>query len=138
MIALALMATLGASEALARRNEVFDPKTPKNPNDIIYGGRGVTGKSVAAGIISLILPGVGQLIDEHKPGKAAVHFILGLPVFLGSVIGPGAFVFGLWHIWSGWDALIDRPGGYLDGLVGIPNGSEILDASLGICAANIC
>lgn len=129
LTALAVAMLLVPALAAAGQQPVFDKKTPRNPNDIIYGGRGVTQKSGIACVASLIIPGVGQLINENKPGKALVHFVLGIPVYLAGVIGPVAFIGGLWHVWSGWDALIDRRGGYVDGYVGNPG--ELMDASLG-------
>jgi hypothetical protein len=122
-----LPAMAGAEQA------VLDKKNPSNPDDIIYGGRGVTGKSVVGGVCSLIIPGLGQLINEDKTPKCAVHFVLGVPAwfFLSHGVAPVGFLFTLWRIWSGWDAFIDRPGGYGGGLLMDPAEGPILDASLG-------
>lgn len=64
----------------------------------------VTGKTVAAGLLSfLIWPGIGQAVN-HTPGKkVATHAIIGL-------IPPYRF-------WSGYDALVDRKGGYWEGRI---------------------
>jgi hypothetical protein len=62
----------------------------------------ITGKSVAAGLLSfLIWPGIGQAINDQKGKKVATHALLGL-------IPPFRF-------YSGWDGLVDRSGGYWNG-----------------------
>ena len=104
-------------------DQVFDSKHPSDPNDIIYGGRGVSGHSVVAGVCSLILPGLGQLINENQGKKVAVHFVIGLlPLVI--YVHPMGGIFFLFHIWSGWDGLIDRRGGYINGTVSVPSGFE--------------
>lgn len=64
----------------------------------------VTGKSVVAGLTSLLIwPGIGQVINENKTKKTVTHALLGLT--------------GIFRFWSGWDALIDRQGGRWDGKI---------------------
>ena len=95
---------------------VFERKTPRDHDQIIHGGQGVTDRSAVAGVCSLLLPGVGQAINRNKPEKIIVHAVLGLLSFV-AVFNPVGLVFGIFHVWSGWDALIDRTGGYLGGTV---------------------
>ena len=64
----------------------------------------VTGKSVIAGVCSLLLwPGIGQAVNEGEDNKVITHAVLGLT--------------GIFRLWSGWDALIDRSGGRWDGRI---------------------
>ncbi len=64
----------------------------------------VTGKSVVAGLTSLLLwPGIGQVINENQGKKVVTHALLGLT--------------GIFRLWSGWDALIDREGGRWNGKI---------------------
>jgi hypothetical protein len=69
------------------------------------GTRGkITGKTVAAGALSLIIwPGIGQAVNSQPGKKVATHAIIGL-------IPPFRF-------WSGYDALFDRQGGYWEGRI---------------------
>lgn len=64
----------------------------------------ITGKSVVAGVCSLLLwPGIGQYLNDNETKKNATHAIIGLlPPF---------------RLWSGWDALIARQGGRWDGKI---------------------
>jgi hypothetical protein len=64
------------------------------------GQRGkITGKTVAAGALSLLIwPGIGQAVNDAPGDKVATHAIIGL-------LPP-------YRIWSGYDALFDRKGGY--------------------------
>ena len=58
----------------------------------------VTGKSIGAGALSLIIwPGIGQAINEDNKGKVVTHALLGLT--------------GIFRIWSCYDAVRDRKGG---------------------------
>lgn len=59
----------------------------------------VSGKSVGAALLSfLIWPGIGQAVnDGNNDDKAITHALLGLT--------------GVFRIWSGYDALVDRKGG---------------------------
>ena len=61
----------------------------------------ITPKSVGAGALSLLIwPGIGQLMNDEPSEKAAVHAVLGLT--------------GIFRIWSGYDAFVDRHGGVWD------------------------
>jgi hypothetical protein len=103
------------------KEKVFDLKTPSNPNHIVLGGRGVQKRSIVAGVCSLIIPGVGQAINKNKVGKIVVHAVIGLVgIGAGPVTGGWGYGLGIFHLWSGWDALIDRPGGYINQLVDTP------------------
>jgi hypothetical protein len=63
----------------------------------------VTPKTVTAGVLSLIIPGIGQAINNDKGEKVLTHVVLGLvPPF---------------HIWSAYDAAVDRKGGYWKGRI---------------------
>lgn len=59
----------------------------------------VTGRSVAAGLISLLIwPGIGQAMNDNKnDDKAITHAVLGLT--------------GVFRFWSCYDAIVDRKGG---------------------------
>lgn len=64
----------------------------------------ITGKSVVAGLTSLLIwPGIGQYVNDQETKKNWTHAILGLT--------------GIFRIWSGWDALIQRDGGRWDGKI---------------------
>jgi hypothetical protein len=64
----------------------------------------VTGKTVGAGLLSLLIwPGIGQAVNNNKGNKVATHAIIGL--------------FPLTRFWSGYDALVNRQGGYWDGKI---------------------
>jgi hypothetical protein len=64
----------------------------------------ITGKSVAAGALSLLVwPGIGQAINDNAGKKVGTHAVLGL-------LPP-------YRIWSGYDALVDRKGGYWKGKI---------------------
>jgi len=64
----------------------------------------ITGKSVLAGALSLIIwPGIGQAVNSDPGDKVATHAVIGLlPPF---------------RLWSGWDALVNRTGGYWHGRI---------------------
>lgn len=65
---------------------------------------GITGKSVVAGLLSLLIwPGIGQAVNDQPGDKVASHAIVGL-------LPPFRF-------WSGYDALVDRNGGYWKGKI---------------------
>ena len=59
----------------------------------------ITGRSVGAGLLSLLVwPGIGQAINyNNNEDKAITHALLGLT--------------GIFRIWSGYDALVNRSGG---------------------------
>jgi hypothetical protein len=64
----------------------------------------ITGKSVLAGLTSLIIwPGIGQAINGNPGDKVATHAVIGL-------LPPFRF-------WSGWDGLVNRTGGYWHGRI---------------------
>lgn len=64
----------------------------------------ITGKSVLAGALSLIIwPGIGQAVNSSQGDKVLTHALVGL-------IPPFRF-------WSGYDALVRRKGGYWNGKV---------------------
>ena len=85
------MLTLAAPSALAENTD--PPNTGK-----------ITGKTVVGGVLSLLIwPGIGQAINDNKGKKVATHVVVGLlPPF---------------RIWSGYDALVDRQGGYWNGKI---------------------
>ena len=64
----------------------------------------ISGKSVVSGLASLLVwPGIGQYINDNQPKKNWTHAVLGLT--------------GIFRLWSGWDALVDRQGGRWDGKI---------------------
>lgn len=64
----------------------------------------ITGKSVVSGLTSLLIwPGIGQYVNDNETKKNWTHAILGLT--------------GIFRLWSGWDALVDRQGGRWDGKI---------------------
>ena len=64
----------------------------------------ITGKSVLAGVLSLIIwPVIGQAVNSAPGKKTLTHAVVGL-------LPPFRF-------WSGYDALVRRTGGYWDGRV---------------------
>jgi hypothetical protein len=75
---------------------------PAHANQISTGK--ITGKTVAAGVLSLLIwPGIGQAVNATPGKKVATHAILGL-------VPPYRF-------WSRYDALVDRKGGYWEGRI---------------------
>lgn len=78
------------------------PCFANNPNPPRTGD--VTGKTVLGGVLSLLVwPGIGQAINSNPGDKVATHAVLGL-------LPPYRF-------WSGYDALVDRKGGYWKGRI---------------------
>ena len=64
----------------------------------------ITGRTVVAGVLSfLIWPGIGQAVNSDKGDKVVTHVVVGL-------LPPFRF-------WSGYDALVDRKGGYWNGKI---------------------
>ena len=64
----------------------------------------ITPKTVGAGALSLLIwPGIGQAVNSSPGDKVLTHALVGL--FL-----PFRF-------WSGYDALVNRKGGYWGGRV---------------------
>lgn len=67
-------------------------------------GNKITGKTVVAGALSLIVwPGIGQAINNQRGEKVLTHAVLG-------ILPPYRF-------WSGYDALVDRDKGYWKGRI---------------------
>lgn len=65
---------------------------------------GVSGKSVVSGLCSFIIwPGIGQYINDCEKDKNITHALVGL--------------FPPFRFWSGWDAFVNRKGGYWEGKV---------------------
>jgi hypothetical protein len=88
-----LVATLFTALPAAHAGNTDPPRTGK-----------ITGRSVGAGLLSLLIwPGIGQAVNSEKGNKVATHAIVGL-------LPPFRF-------WSGYDALVDREGGYWDGKI---------------------
>ena len=80
----------------------FAPTAVFAENTAVHGE--VTGKSIVAGVCSLLVwPGIGQAVNENEDDKVITHAVLGLT--------------GIFRLWSGWDALIDRSGGRWDGRI---------------------
>lgn len=78
------------------------PSTAKNSDSPRNGT--ITGKTVVGGLLSLIIwPGIGQAVNNNGGNKVITHAVLGLLL-------PYRF-------WSGYDALVDRHGGYWDGRI---------------------
>lgn len=74
--------------------------TPSTALADTHGTNGeVTGRTVGAALLSFFVwPGIGQAInDNQNDNKAITHALLGLT--------------GIFRIWSGYDALVDRKGG---------------------------
>jgi len=64
----------------------------------------MSGKTVVAGLLSfLIWPGIGQYMNDCEKDKNITHAVLGIT--------------GIYRFWSGWDALIERRGGYWKGRI---------------------
>lgn len=64
----------------------------------------ISGKTVVAGVASLLIwPGIGQAVNNDKSQKVLTHALLG-------ILPPYRF-------WSGYDALVDRQGGYWKGRI---------------------
>ncbi|MFC1517482.1 hypothetical protein ACFL5G_02875 [Candidatus Margulisiibacteriota bacterium] len=81
--------------------------TPLSAAERISTGE-ITGSTVLAGLASLILwPGIGQAINEDAQDKVVWHAVFGLIDVATRV--PVV------RLWSGYDGLVDRKGGYLDG-----------------------
>ena len=64
----------------------------------------ISGKTVLSGVASLLVwPGIGQAVNDEPGKKVLTHALLGL-------LPP-------YRIWSGYDALVDREGGYWNGKI---------------------
>ncbi len=89
-LVLAFLSVANVNPALANTN-------PPRTGDI-------TLKTVGSGLLSLLIwPGIGQAINNNDGKKVLTHAIIGL-------IPP-------FRIWSGYDGLVDRQGGYWDGKI---------------------
>lgn len=64
----------------------------------------ITPKTVGAGALSLIIwPGIGQAVNNDNGEKVLIHALLGLvPIY---------------RVWSCYDAVVDRKGGYWHGRI---------------------
>lgn len=92
-LALALLGVLALTTSPALADNSDPPHT----------GR-ISGRSVVAGVLSfLIWPGIGQAVNSSKGDKVVTHAVVGL-------LPPFRF-------WSGYDALMDRRGGYWNGKI---------------------
>ncbi len=81
---------------------VFNPAFASNSDPPKTGK--ITGKTVVGGLLSLVIwPGIGQAMNSNQGKKVTTHVVIGLlPPF---------------RIWSGYDALVDRSGGYWNGKI---------------------
>lgn len=69
-----------------------------------YADSHITGKTVVAGALSLLIwPGIGQAVNKDEGDKVATHAVIGL--------------FPPFRFWSGYDALVNRKGGYWKGRI---------------------
>jgi hypothetical protein len=69
----------------------------------------IDGMTVVAGLCSFIVwPGIGQAINENPTEKCLWHAGLGLIDLTGIPVV---------RLWSGYDALVDRHGGYWGGKI---------------------
>lgn len=89
--------------------------------------RGDQGQAVLAGVSSLVVPGLGQVLFNHEIVKGVVHFVgavglWSLPRFvsLGGLEGIYYVVPVLWHVYSGYDAYSVAGGTRLVALPGEP------------------
>lgn len=97
LTAAALAAVLGtAGMNTAAFADSANPHPPQSGS--------ISGRSVVGGVLSfLVWPGIGQAVNSNRAPKVATHAILGL-------LPPYRF-------WSGYDALVDRQGGYWKGRI---------------------
>jgi hypothetical protein len=78
------------------------PSFAKNPDPPKTGA--ITGRSVGAAALSfLVWPGIGQAVNNDKGEKVLTHAALGIT--------------GVYRFWSGYEALVDRKGGYWKGRI---------------------
>ncbi len=93
--AIAIMVLVGLVFAVV-------PSSAYAANTAVHGD--ITGRTVVSGLTSLLLwPGIGQYLNHNETKKNVTHAILGLT--------------GIFRLWSGWDALINRQGGRWDGKI---------------------
>lgn len=80
----------------------FSPNVASADNTATHGD--ITGKTVVAGLVSLVIwPGLGQYLNDNETKKNVTHGLLGITQ--------------IFRFWSAWDALIDRQGGRWDGKI---------------------
>ena len=80
----------------------FAKQTSKSKDKITYGK--VTPKSIGAGALSLLVwPGIGQAVNDNKGEKVLTHALLGITQ--------------VYRVWSCYDAVVDRKGGYWEGRI---------------------
>ncbi len=92
-----LLAVLAVSGMMMSANSYADNCCPPET------GR-IHGKSVLAAVLStLVWPGIGQAVNDNQGKKVGAHAVLGL-------LPP-------YRLWSGYDALVDRQGGYWNGKI---------------------
>ena len=93
VVSMVLVGTMLSAAPTALAANTDPPRTGK-----------ISGRSVVAGALSLLIwPGIGQAVNSNKGEKIATHAIIGiLPPF---------------RFWSGYDALVDRHGGYWNGRI---------------------
>jgi hypothetical protein len=93
LVGLVLMGTMVSAVPMSFAVNEDPPHTGK-----------ISGRSVVAGALSLLIwPGIGQAVNSDKGDKIATHAVIGL-------LPPFRF-------WSGYDALVDRKGGYWHGRI---------------------
>jgi hypothetical protein len=93
LVSLILLGSLAAMTPQALAENSDPPHTGK-----------ISGRSVVGGLLSfLIWPGIGQAVNSNKGDKVVTHAVAGL-------LPPFRF-------WSGYDALVDRKGGYWNGKI---------------------
>ena len=94
-LAVAVLATLVTANVALPSSSFAENTDPPRTGKI-------TLRSVGAGALSLLIwPGIGQAVNNEKGSKVATHAIAGLiPIT---------------RFFSGYDALVDRTGGYFNG-----------------------
>lgn len=93
LVGLVLVGALAASAPVSLAENTDPPVRGK-----------ISGRSVVAGVLSFVVwPGIGQAVNDNKGKKVATHAVVGL-------LPPFRF-------WSGYDALVDRQGGYANGKI---------------------
>lgn len=93
LVSLVLLGSVAAMTPQALADNSDPPHTGK-----------ISGRTVVGGLLSFIVwPGIGQAVNSNKGDKVLTHAVVGL-------IPPFRF-------WSGYDALVDRKGGYWNGKI---------------------
>jgi len=92
-ISLTIVGFISLSMPSARAENTDPPRTGE-----------VSLRSVGAGALSFFIwPGLGQAVNSDKGDKVVVHAVLGFTQ--------------IYRFWSGYDALVDRKGGYWNGKI---------------------